>query len=56
MFFLSVSESIIFVLVLHDYMPECLLERKDGHYGPRNELRASVKYMSGNLSLGTLIA
>ena len=29
--FPSVLESIIFVLVLHDYVPECLLERNDGH-------------------------
>ena len=29
--FPSVFESIIFVLVLHDYVPECLLESKDGH-------------------------
>ena len=29
--FTSVFEGIIFVLVLHDYVPECLLERKVGH-------------------------
>jgi len=29
--FTSVFESIIFVLVVHGYMPERLLERKDGH-------------------------
>jgi len=28
--FTSVFQSIIFVLVLHDYVPGCLLERKDG--------------------------
>jgi len=28
--FPSVSESIIFVLVLHDYVPECLLVGKSG--------------------------
>ena len=29
--FTSVFESIIFVLVALDYVPECLLERKIGH-------------------------
>ena len=29
--FTSAFESIIFVLVLHDYVPECLLKRRDGH-------------------------
>jgi len=38
--FISVFKSVIFILVLHDYVRTYLLERDLGRLGPRNMLRS----------------